>query len=201
MTVPFNVILAPQPATISFEISPAAADGSASANPGGTYKSGQVVTLTGKPATGYYFVKWQLPDGTQPVDNPHTYTLVAGQNIVIAVFAPTNTAPGQAANLETPVSPVGGGTVTMSVAAPYTSSEVVTLTAVPATGYIFSFWSITGSQITTNPYPYTLLAGDNTVEAVFVLGSKKSSNTLIIVGLAVGAVLLTGVIALAGKKR
>ena len=202
------------PATIKTVISPVSC-GTVSVSPSGTYKSGQTVTLTAKPANGYYFGYWTLPDGTTAVDNPHSWVLQGGQNSITAVFSPNNVPIDKQANLVIPISPAGAGTVSPSIEAPYSVGESPILTATPVSGYYFAYWTYNGQQVTTNPITITLVAGTNTITAVFTTTppsptpvSKnwwdkltKTEQNLIIGG---GAVVLVGgivaIIVMTGKK-
>jgi uncharacterized repeat protein (TIGR02543 family) len=98
------------------------------------YNYGDAVTLTAVAAEGWTFAGWN--GGFTGLATSAQLTVAADLNIT-ALFTPTlyelNIAGGQ--NSE-------GGQVTVSKAAPYTHGEVITLTAVPATGYRFVEWDI-----------------------------------------------------------
>ena len=211
-TASFSVIA---PATVATSVSPSGS-GSVSVLPAGYYKSGQVISLTAKANNGYYFAYWKLPDYTTATDNPHSWVLQGGSNSFTAVFSPTNVPPGQEATLVIPVSPVGSGVVSVSVGAPYSAGDSLTLTANPISGYYFAYWTYNGKQVNTNPIIITLVAGTNTITAVFTKTAPtppptpgtswwdkltKTQQNLIIGG---GAVLVVGgivtLIVTTGKK-
>jgi uncharacterized repeat protein (TIGR02543 family) len=123
-----------------------------------SYLSGTVVTLTATPASGYTFAGWS--GGLSGTANPAMITMT-GNRTVAATFTaiPTYTLT---------VTLPANGTVTRSPdQATYFSGTVVTLTAVPATGYVFAGWSggLTG---TTNPATITM-NGNKTVAAAFAV--------------------------------
>jgi uncharacterized repeat protein (TIGR02543 family) len=131
--------------------------GSVTKNPNqATYTYGQVVTLTAVPSTGWVFSSWSgnLTGST----NPASITM-NGNKSVIAHFT---------ANQYTlTITTDGSGSVTKNPnQATYTYGQVVTLTAIPSTGWAFSSWTgdITGSQ---NPKTITMNA-NRAVTAHFV---------------------------------
>ncbi|HEX7608393.1 MAG TPA: amidase domain-containing protein [Candidatus Cryosericum sp.] len=124
-----------------------------------SYPSGTVVTLTATPATGYTLTGWS--GSLTGTTNPTTITMT-GVKSVTASFA---VAPSYALT----VGIVGSGFVVKSPnLSSYASGTVVTLTATPNPGYIFTGWSgdLTGS---TNPTTITM-TGNKTVIANFTAG-------------------------------
>ncbi|HYG98421.1 MAG TPA: DUF6055 domain-containing protein [Terriglobales bacterium] len=126
-----------------------------------SYASGSVVALTATPAAGYAFSGWSgdLSGATNP-----TTIVVNSPKTVTATFAP---------GYSVTVNVVGSGTVTKSPSADaYASGSSVTLTASPASGYVFSGWSgdLTGS---TNPATVTINA-NKTVTATFDVATSYS---------------------------
>jgi hypothetical protein len=199
-TATFSIIA---PATVSITISPSGS-GTVTYSPTTNLKSGMGITLTPTAKSGYYFSYWELPDGTTQTATPGTWVLQGGANNITAVFSQTNIPPGQQATISTPVSPVGAGTVAISSEAPYSSGEAVTLTAVPADGYYFAYWTYNGQQVTTNPIPITLVAGANTITANFTTSpsSGKGISTGVKIAIIGGsAILIIGAIALTGGKK
>jgi hypothetical protein len=128
--------------------------------PPGTYVDGQVVTLTATPDPGNLFAGWEL-DLTGS-DNPAQITMNADKT-VRAVFTPS------AYTLSVMVSPVDGAGIVL-LAPPggtYPPNQVVILTAVPNTGYLFDHWegAATGPA---NPTSVTMNS-NKSVTAVFVV--------------------------------
>jgi len=135
----------------------ATGSGSVSANPpGGVYDSATVVTLTASPAAGYQFSGWSgdLSGST----NPAAITMNANKTVTATFTAlPQYTLT---------VNIAGSGTVTLNPpGGVYTAATVVTLTAAPAAGFVFSGWSgdLSGSA---NPAAITMDA-NKTVTATF----------------------------------
>jgi uncharacterized repeat protein (TIGR02543 family) len=113
-----------------------------------SYTAGESVVLTPVPAAGYVFHHW-AGDATGTA-KPITVVMDSNKSIT-AFFAPAPTY-----TLTVTVSGGVGGTVTKNPSkASYTAGETVTLTANPATGYAFSYWS--GDQIgITSPVTITM---------------------------------------------
>jgi len=120
------------------------------------YAYGQVVTLTAIPSTGWVFNHWggNLTGNT----NPTTITMT-GNKTVIANFTITS-------GYTLTIIIQGSGTVTKVPDLPsYTYGTVVTLTAVPSTGWVFNHW---GGDLTGNTNPTTItMTGNKTVIANF----------------------------------
>ena len=101
---------------------------------GGVYEFGSFVTVTATPAPGYEFIYWMNEYGT-PVFSGSQYTFSVTQNYtLVALFAP-------AASFEVTVSanPPQGGTVTGGGV--YEFGQPITVTATPAPGYTFIYWT------------------------------------------------------------
>ena len=98
------------------------------------YDSGQVVTLTAVPDNGYLFTGWS--GDASGTANPIQITM-NGNKSVTASFAPV--APNTY-TLNTSSS-VGGSIDRNPDKQTYQSGEVITLTAVPANGYLFGGWN------------------------------------------------------------
>jgi uncharacterized repeat protein (TIGR02543 family) len=119
------------------------------------YTYGAVVTLTATPSAGWVFSGWS--GDASGTANPTTVTM-NGAKSVTATFTQLQY------TLTTSV--VGGGSLAKSPdQATYTYGAVVTLTATPSAGWVFSGWSgdLTG---TTNPTIITM-GGAKTVTATF----------------------------------
>jgi len=133
--------------------------GSITLNPsGGTYCEGTVVTVTATPNSGWQFDGWSGDlSGTQ---NPTTITMSSNKNIT-ATFSQV---PVQQYTLT--VNVTGQGSVTLNPpGGVYDEGTVVTLTAVPDSGWQFDNWSGDLSG-TANPTTITMNA-NKTVTANF----------------------------------
>jgi uncharacterized repeat protein (TIGR02543 family) len=135
--------------------------------PGGFYDSGTVVTTTATPASGYQFSGWS--GDVTGTTNPEFVTMT-GNKSVTATFT---LLPPQQFTLT--VSTVGSGSVALNPPGGiYTSGTVVTMTATPGVGYLFSGWNgdVTG---TTNPVAVTM-TNNKSVTATFTVSSPPGSN-------------------------
>ena len=123
------------------------------------YAPGTAVTLTANPASGYQFTRWE--GDVAGTTNPSSVTMNADKTVT-AVFSTA----GTQYTLTVLSSPADGGTVTKSPdQAQYAPGTFVTLTAVPASGYAFFYWSgDMGGGI--NPSTVTMNT-DKSVTAVF----------------------------------
>ena len=129
-----------------------------------SYTSGAQVTVTATPTTGYVFTGWS--GSATGSTNPLTVTMDADKTI---------TANFQASGpvtytLATSVA-AGSGTITRDPdQASYASGALVTLTATPTAGYVFTGWGGSASG-STNPLVVTMSA-NKTITATFVLAGS-----------------------------
>ncbi|NLG96801.1 MAG: hypothetical protein GX491_05530 [Chloroflexi bacterium] len=130
---------------------------------GGKYEEGSQVKLTAIPAGGYAFSSWS---GDASGTTTQVTVTMTGNKTVTARFARV------CYSLDVSVSPASAGSVTANPESSqacgenkYESGTVVTLTASPADGYVFSKWegdaSGTGAQIQVT------MNGNKAITAVF----------------------------------
>jgi uncharacterized repeat protein (TIGR02543 family) len=125
-----------------------------------SYPAGTVVTLTVNPNTGYIFTGWS---GAASGTSTSVSITMDGNKTVTANFQAITTT---TYTLSTPTAPSAGGTVTRSLnLSAYSAGSVVTLTANPAAGYVFTGWS--GSASGTSPSVSVTMDANKTVTANF----------------------------------
>ena len=127
--------------------------------PDGFYSPGTVVTLTGTPATGFLFGGWS--GDLSGTNNPQTLVLNSDKTVTAAF---TEIPPEQ---YTVTVNSIGSGTITLDPpGGTYAPGTNVTLTAVPASGYLFTTWSgdLGGSA---NPQSINVNS-DKNISAVFI---------------------------------
>jgi uncharacterized repeat protein (TIGR02543 family) len=100
--------------------------------PGGEYDSDVQVTLTASPASGYTFDHWS--GSASGTTSTITITMDSEKSITANFKATT-----QAYTLTVNISPSGAGSVSPA-GGEYESDMDVTLTAIPASGYVFDYW-------------------------------------------------------------
>jgi uncharacterized repeat protein (TIGR02543 family) len=112
------------------------------------------VTLTAVPNTNYLFTSWS--GSASGATNPTTVTMTADRSVTANFSQACHT-------LTTSANPSAGGSVSANPApncnngTQYSYGTVVTLTANPSTGYVFSSWSGSATG-TTNPTTVTMTA-------------------------------------------
>jgi uncharacterized protein YoxC len=126
----------PQQATYNLSVSVNPQGGGWVSTSGGQYTAGTPVTITATPASNYVFDSWS--GDFSGSSNTITITMNSSKNIV-ANFRYIPPAP-VTYNLSVSVSPQGSGSVS-SYGGQYTAGTSVTLTATPASGYIFGHWA------------------------------------------------------------
>jgi uncharacterized repeat protein (TIGR02543 family) len=135
-----------------------------------TYASGTVVTLTASPASGYTFTGWS--GDVTGTSTSVTVTMTANRTVTASFTNST----GTTYTLTTTVNPGAGGTITRSPnATTYAAGTVVTLTATPASGYVFTGWS--GGASGTNATTTVTMNANTSVTAGFTT-SGGGGNTL-----------------------
>ncbi|HPS01650.1 MAG TPA: sugar-binding protein, partial [Candidatus Sumerlaeota bacterium] len=152
------------PVPLTVNVLPNAGAGTVTANPtsgDGTYEFGTTVTLTAAPAAGYRFVNW-----TGDVTGTEASILVTmnGARTVTANFEqiPTHT-------VTVTATPSEGGTVSRTPSKDaYAEGEKVTLTATPATNWVFRGWMDGATTVSTNAsFEYTVGTANVTLTAKF----------------------------------
>ena len=146
----------PPPYHLSTSVSPSGS-GSISLNPsGGVYDEGTNVILTAQAASGYVFDHWS---GDASGTSSTTPITMNSDKSVTAYFTQTTH------TLSTSVSPSGSGSVNPS-SGNYEAGSTVTVTAHPASGYEFDYWS--GDASGTSPTTTITMNSDKSVTAHFV---------------------------------
>ena len=131
---------------------------------GQTVEHGKNATVTASRKTGYKFDGWY--NGTTKVTSVNPYTFAPTANITL-------TAKWSVYNITIPVnvSPTGAGTTSPS---PFTGQEgsTVNITATPATGYKFAYWTdgVNDTHYVNNPQSVVMLSV-KTLTAYFTLKS------------------------------
>ena len=144
--------------------------GTVTASPAGLlFEEGTVVTLTAAAAAGFQFTGWSGDITT--TDNPSTITMDGNKN-VIATFEAVNSVYSLTVNL------FGSGSVSLDPpGGVYTQGTVVTVQAIPASGFQFTTWvgDLTG---TISPSTITM-DGDKLITAIFTeLAANQRTLTM-----------------------
>ncbi|MBO4602138.1 MAG: hypothetical protein J5651_03170 [Salinivirgaceae bacterium] len=136
----------------------------------GKFYSGQSLTYTAVPNSGYYFSRWSDYNN----DNPRT----------IIIYSDINIAAQFAQNPLVTVTAGSNGSVGGSTNGRYAPGSSLSFTATPSDGYYFNQWS---DGYTTNPRYISVYTSDITLEAEFVqnplvtisAGSNGAVNTIV----------------------
>jgi hypothetical protein len=139
-------VQAPTQYTISASASPS--NGGAVSG-GGTYTSGQQITLTAAPNSGWVFNGWSENGSIVWTGNNYTFN-VTGNRTLVAQFSQ------QQFSIALNINNSQGGIV--SGGGFYTSGQQVTVTATPNPGWRFNGWSESGILVSNSPiYSFTAL--------------------------------------------
>jgi hypothetical protein len=117
----------------------------------GIYASGSIISVTATQATGYQFLNWTV--GGSVVSTSTSYSFTASTNrTLVANFNLLTSSISTSSNPETGGSTTGGGG--------FNYGASVTVTATPASGYLFINWTEGGSAVSTNAsYTFTVTSG------------------------------------------
>ena len=127
---------------------------------GGTFDSGESVTVRAVPAVGFTFTNWT--EGTNNVSSNANYTFnIAGNRTLTANFAPVTAQ----FTVSTSSLPLLGGTATGEGS--FDSGESVTVRAVAAVGYTFANWTEGTTNVSSNANYTFNIAGNRTLTANF----------------------------------
>jgi uncharacterized repeat protein (TIGR02543 family) len=125
--------------------------GGSTSIPSGTYSSGQSVTITATPASGYNFVNW-TEKGTQVSASASLTFIISANRTLVANFIQQN----EKFTLTSSTLPLAGGTTSIP-SGTYMSGQEVTIRATPAAGYTFVNWTNNGTVVSTlGRYKFTI---------------------------------------------
>jgi uncharacterized repeat protein (TIGR02543 family) len=127
----------------------------------GSYLAGTQAILTATPATGFEFLSWEGDVAT--TQNPLTITV----DNDISITAKFGSLAGDPYTVSVSPNPIGAGFVVGGGS--YHDGQQATLTATPASGFVFSAWE-GDSTNTSNPLTITVNK-DLTISAVFSLAT------------------------------
>jgi hypothetical protein len=160
-----NFILQEQDYTVTSSASPLV--GGSTSISSGTYSSGQSVTFTATPASGYNFVNWTENGNQVSALASYTFTVTANR-ILVANFIQQN----QKVTLTSLASPLEGG-ITSIPSGTYLSGQEVTIRATPAAGYTFVNWTNDGIVVSTiGRYKFIIIANCTLVANFTQLGQN-----------------------------
>ena len=135
-----------------YAVTVAAGEGGTATASASEVESGKTVTLTATPAEGYEFDYWGVGTSKVSSDNPYTATITANTEFI------ANFKKKAVTKYAVTVVAGDGGTATVS-ASEVESGKTVTLTATPAEGYVFDYWSVGTTEVSKdNPYTATITA-------------------------------------------
>ena len=129
----------------------------------GYYHIGDSVEVTAIPEDGFYFDSWTRQDSLLSTDSIYSFTANRGNDTLTANYLP------HAYNVDLIVLPTLSGFV--SGDGTYLYGDTVTITAIPAQGYVFIGWFNNG-QLVSDDNDYTFSAG----KAMTKLNDKKISK-------------------------
>lgn len=152
LTAVFETETGAQTHTIRVEASPA---GGGTVTGGGSYQTGEPVTITAVPGSGYRFVEWRSNDIQISTTASYTFTASADQTFT-AVYEEQSETPSYTISVS--ASPPAGGTVRGGGS--YEEGTVVTVSAAPNRDYRFVRWTENGNEVSkTARYTFTVNAG------------------------------------------
>ena len=139
----------------------------------GIYSSGSSVTVTATPSSGYTFTNW-TESGTQvSTSSSYTFTISSSRTLVANFVAipPTQYSVSPSSN------PANGGTT--SGGGTYNSGSSVTVSATANSGYVFSNWTESGTQVSTSSsYTFTISSSRTLVANFTVIPPTQYSISL-----------------------
>ena len=130
--------------TVSTSSSPSAGGTTSGA---GTYSYGTSATVAASPATGYLFANWTESGTVVSTNVSYTFTVTGNRSIVANYNLITFT-------VTTASTPSAGGTT--AGGGTFNPGTSATVTATPASGYLFVSWTEGGTPVSTNP-SYTFM--------------------------------------------
>ncbi len=152
--------------TVSTSSSPSAGGTTSGA---GTYSYGTSATVAASPATGYLFANWTESGTVVSTNVSYTFTVTGNRSIVANYNLITFT-------VTTASTPSAGGTT--AGGGTFNPGTSATVTATPASGYLFVSWTEGGTAVSTNPNYTFLVYANRALVATFQSISYITINTL-----------------------
>jgi len=152
---------------VTYNLTTTAVNGSVTPS-SGTYNEGTVVTLTATPNSGYEFSHWS--GSVSGTANPKNITMNSNMSVT------ANFTEAQVPTYTLSTNVVGSGSVNPS-GGTYNEGTVVTITATPATGWMFTGWS--GDASGTNTSTNVTMNSNKSVTATF---TEDGTGTEVILG-------------------
>jgi hypothetical protein len=143
--------------TVAVAASPAT---NGSVTGGGLFGLGSIATVTATPGPDFHFVGWTEQGTELSSSNPLSFVVTTDRNLA-AGFASNRTD-----TITLSVSGARGGRV--SGGGTFTNAATRTVTATPARGCLFAFWSEDGAVVSTSPRYTFALHNDRDLVATFV---------------------------------
>jgi hypothetical protein len=132
----------------------------------GLYNAGEQIMVNAVALPGYEFVNWTLNSTVVSILPGFVYTMSAASSTLVAHFIMT----GHKLTLQ--ASPAGAGL--LSGTGIYNQGEVVSVSAMAATGYSFINWTRDGNVVSTQAvFNYTMPAVNITLQANFELSGYE----------------------------
>ena len=137
-----------------------------------TYNAGMVVNLVAAATSGYRFISWTGNVGTiASVTAASTTIMMNGNYSIMANFEEVSAPPGPPVRFNLNISSAGGGSVTNPGEGTFTydAGTVVSLLAIPVTGYQFIIWTGNVASIANIDSPATIITmnGNYSIAANF----------------------------------
>jgi uncharacterized repeat protein (TIGR02543 family) len=169
----FNVTISSLPSSsysLTMAVNPAGTGNATDLTNASPYAAGVGVSIKAVAASGYHFVNWTAPAGGFTNANSATTTFtMPGQDVTVTA----NFEVGGEYTLTMAASPIMGGTAyDVTGASPYSEGEVVSIQAVPASGYEFTGWAAPAGSFASAAAPattFTMPAQNVIVTATFQL--------------------------------
>ena len=150
-----------------------------------TAKSGETVTLTITPNSGYELQTLSVTSGGKEVTvTNNSFVMPEGEVEILAIF--------EAIEYKITIAETANGTVTPS-ATTASAGETVTLTITPNSGYELQTLSVTcnGKEVSVTNNSFVMPAGNVEISASFVASSTENSHTWVDLGLPSGLLWAT----------
>ncbi|HEY8600867.1 MAG TPA: S8 family serine peptidase [Thermomicrobiales bacterium] len=132
---------------------------------GGIYAAGTSVSLTATADPGYRFTGWLVDGNSRGINVPLVLTMNANYRVAANFVLDGPASPDPSLIYPLALSATAGGTAAaVPGVGPYAPNTRVTLSATPASGYVFTGWTIDGVAAgLANPYTLTMTAARSAV--------------------------------------
>jgi hypothetical protein len=161
----------PEEPTIKYSIMVGSAGNGTASSDASSASKGELITLTAVPDSGYFFKEWKLVSGEVTITD-NTFIMPDSAVVIKAIFEENSSGetPEEPEEPATKYSVIveseGNGMASANVSSA-SKGELITLTAIPDSGYFFKEWKVVSGNVTITDNQFIMPDSAVVIRAIF----------------------------------